>query len=172
MINPYSTDLFVLFIIFRMDKEGKTILAEVMARLVLKRSALFFQKLVLFEEEVEDDGDVRHYDYDCEGLETLLGFFRKKQQAHLLRAFEILKTPQRSLTYRGPATERIIPKGNTRRTNINTTFTASDASPIKKFGFGFNQNYQTRLSPQSEEPSKKLNILVDRLKAVNGAYQT
>lgn len=115
---------------------------------------------------------MRHYDYDCEGLQTLLGFFRKKQQSHLLRAFEVLKTPQRSLTYRGPVTERIIPKGNTRRTNINTTFTASDASPIKKFGFGINHNYHHRLSPQSEEPSKKLNNLVDRLKAVNGAYQT
>lgn len=55
VIDPYSTDLFVLFI-NRMDKEGKAILPNVMARLVLKRSALFFQKLVLFEQEAEDDG--------------------------------------------------------------------------------------------------------------------
>lgn len=68
-------------------KEDRTILPNVLARLVLKRSALFIQKLVLFEDEAEDEGEVRHYDYDCEGLETLLGFFRKKQQSLLLRAF-------------------------------------------------------------------------------------
>ena len=39
-----------------MEKEGKAILPNVIARLVVKRSALFFQKLVLFEEEAEDDG--------------------------------------------------------------------------------------------------------------------
>jgi hypothetical protein len=61
----------------------------------------------------------------------LVSFFRNKQQYHLLKGFTSIKESQRSSQEKGiqPLAKA---NGTTRRTYLNTTFTASESSPIKE----------------------------------------
>jgi hypothetical protein len=67
--------------------EAKTALPLLLARHALKLSALVIQKLVLVEDKDDEEINVKHYDLQCEGVEILIGFFKSKQQATLLKAF-------------------------------------------------------------------------------------
>jgi hypothetical protein len=65
---------FILFILLNiivkelMRTSPKHRLPLLLNNIQAKRSALFLQKLVLFESDPQSDGSVRHYDYDCEGM--------------------------------------------------------------------------------------------------------
>jgi hypothetical protein len=117
-----------------MQTDPKHRLPTLLANILAKRSALFLQKLILFEPDLDSSQHVRHYDYDCEGIQILAGFFKKKQQSILLKTFNSIRTfpslPPRRLS----TTERKQWNGTTRRTNLNSTFTASEGTPVKYAG--------------------------------------
>jgi hypothetical protein len=94
-------------------------------KLIIKLSSLFFQKMVLFEEEQESETKVRHYDLQCEGAEMLIGFLKTKHQNSLLKAFSAIRTlfPLGSHSSR-QGTQKLL-NGNTGRTYLNTTYTVS-----------------------------------------------
>ena len=48
-----------------MKASPKQRLPFLLSNLQAKRSALFLQKLFLFDSDPSSDGSVRHYDYDC-----------------------------------------------------------------------------------------------------------
>ncbi len=66
-------------------------LPNILHKIKAKRSALFLQRLVLFDPEPTTEDSVRHYDYDCEAIHILVGFFKKKQQNILLKSFNSIK---------------------------------------------------------------------------------
>jgi len=103
----------------------------VLSTLYLKRSLLLFQKLVLYSEDAESDRSVRHYDYECEGLEVLAGFFRKKRQSLIMKAFNLIKTVSSAAVRVYANSDRKAANGATQRTFLNTTFSNSDRSPLK-----------------------------------------
>jgi hypothetical protein len=143
-------------------------LPSLLQTLYSRRSAVFLQRLVLFEPTSDNDEPIRHYDYDCEGLEILAGFFKKKHQNILMKAFNQVKAPS-FLMARPSATDRRQWKGTTRRTNLNSTFTASDGSPIKNAGLSTIRsrvNDENILQSAARETSK-LHLLLSRVKALN-----
>ena len=99
-------------------------LLAVFNKMQAKRSALFLQKLVLFDPDPTTEGSVRHYDYDCEAIHILISFFKKKQQNILLKFFNVIKLSPFLPPRRLSNTERKPWNGTTRRSN-NTTFTNS-----------------------------------------------
>jgi hypothetical protein len=112
--------------------EAKTALPLLLARHALKLSALVIQKLVLVEDKDDEEINVKHYDLQCEGVEILIGFFKSKQQATLLKAFTNIRH-RPSSPKSAPPTQKA--NGTTRRTYLNTTFTGSDYSPIRDVNF-------------------------------------
>lgn len=102
----------------------------------------------------------------------LAGFFKKKQQSILVKTFNLIKTGPVVTTRRLPTSERKPFNGTTRRTNLNSTFTASEVSPIKRaelYTIRSNKNDENAPQLQSaiKEGSKKLHDLLSRVKAVN-----
>jgi hypothetical protein len=116
-----------------MQISPKHTLPAIINKIHAKRSALFLQKLILFDPEPTTEGSVRHYDYDCEAIHILVSFFKKKQQNILLKSFNAIRLSPFLPPRRLSNTERKPWNGTTRRSN-NTTFTNSEGTPIKYGG--------------------------------------
>jgi hypothetical protein len=114
---------------------------------------------------------VRHYDYDCEGIETLYAFFKKKLQSITMKAFNDIKVAPFLASRLTAAPDLKNLNGTTLRTNLNTTYTISEVSPIKAVGLctirSDKDNENRLMTSIVKEPSKKLNNLLSRIKAVN-----
>lgn len=145
----------------------------VLSALYLKRSVLLFQKLVLFSEEAESERSVRHYDYECEGLEMLAGFSRKKRQQLLMKAFNLIKTVSFPVIRIHLNSDRKVANGATQRTFLNTTFSNSEQSPsklhpVKYLRLNKADNDENVLGKSNVHgPSTKLEQLLTRIKSVN-----
>lgn len=151
----------------------KSELPRALGQLGRRVSALFFKRLVLFEEEQAVNDQVRHYDYDCEGAEVLLGFFKKKQQALLVRAMNCIREAHPPLRAHNPTLNEA-----TKRTNLNSTFVVSDASPIRianAHSRRTNPAFPTQNELAHSRPQKSpqtLQELLSRVKLVNSNAQT
>lgn len=144
----------------------------VLSALYLRRSLLLFQKLILFAEDAESDRSVRHYDYECEGLEMLAGFSRKKRQSLLMKAFNLIKSAPFAAIRFHPNSDRKA-NGATQRTYLNTTFSNSEHSPSKLTALrnlrpNKVENDENVLGKSHAERSfTKLEQLLSRIKSVN-----
>lgn len=151
--------------------EPKMALPLLLARHALKLSALLIQKLVLIEEKDEEETNVKHYDLQCEGVEILIGFFKSKQQATLLKAFtNIRDKPSSPPSGSAPPTQKA--NGTTRRTYLNTTFTGSEYSPIRDVHFHTVRSEKEDICKESLEGSRTtknvdLQKLLSRVRLAN-----
>ena len=80
-----------------MAEENKLYLPYVLEGILTKLSALFFQKLVLYDSQALESKSVRHYDFECEGLITLINFLERKVNKNQVFAFQMLKDPDADL---------------------------------------------------------------------------
>jgi hypothetical protein len=121
-----------------MTEDNKFYLPHVLNGMMTKLSALFFQKLILFDNEVLESKNLRHYDFECEGLMGLVNFCERRINKNQIYAFQTLKNTGLSLSdvefVRGDGMKDLTPKktlnrisdSNTPRTKflsrVNTTF--------------------------------------------------
>lgn len=76
-----------------MIENNKLLLPYVLDGILKKLSSLFLQKLVLFDSEVLETKDLRHYDLECEGVINLVKFMERKINKNQILAFQMIKNP-------------------------------------------------------------------------------
>ena len=58
---------------------------------------MFFKKLVLFEDELKEVKHVRHYDLECEAVNSIMSIIIKKGQYYKLKAFDQIKKRSKNI---------------------------------------------------------------------------
>lgn len=76
-----------------MTENNKLLLPYVLDGILKKLSSLFLQKLVLFDSEVLEAKNLRHYDLECEGVINLVKFMERKINKNQILAFQTIKDP-------------------------------------------------------------------------------
>ena len=156
----------------------KTKLPNFLSSLLLRRAAIFMRGLILADEGREDPRLVKNYDQQCEGAHILVSYFKNKLQFIKFKAFNALadsgQEPVPNLVVN--EAKVVVGNGTTRRSNLNTTFTHSDVSPIKQMlphpiisenELSFTDHIIT--PQQGRSPSKRLTNLLNKVKNINSS---